>query len=64
MAVELDLHDNRPNIDADIKGYDGIETDLSAAALFKAFRVEDESETKAANTKDVLLVCKEGLKGC
>jgi hypothetical protein len=33
MVLELDLHNNRPNIDADIEDYDSVETDLSAAAL-------------------------------
>lgn len=49
IAVELGLHDDGPDIHADVEDNDGIETDLGAAALTEFFRVEDKAEAKAAD---------------
>ena len=62
VALELDLHNDGPNVDTGVQDYDGIKTDLSSAALCDVLHVEDEAEAEAANTKDVLLFCKDGLK--
>lgn len=51
MTVEFHLHDDGPDVHADVEDDDGVEADLGAAALAHALHVEDESETKAANTK-------------
>lgn len=49
MAVKPSLHNNGPDVNANVKGDDGVETDLGAATLAEIFRVEDEAEAKAAN---------------
>jgi hypothetical protein len=50
MAVESGLHDNRPDVYADVEDDDDIETYLSAAALAEALHVEDEAEAEAADS--------------
>ena len=56
MAVEPSLHDNGPDVNANVKGDDGVETDLGAATLAEIFRVEDEAETEAADANRIKLV--------
>jgi hypothetical protein len=43
------LHDDRPNVDAEIENHNGEETELCTSALTDALQVEDEAETKASN---------------
>ena len=47
--VEPGLHNNGPDVNANVKGDDGVETDLRAATLAEIFRVEDEAKAKAAD---------------
>lgn len=49
MALESGLHDNGPDIHADVEDDDSVETNLGAAALAKVFHVEDEAEAEAAD---------------
>lgn len=47
--LELALHNNGPDVDADIQDYDCVETGLSTTALAETFPVENESEAETAN---------------
>lgn len=47
--VELDLHNNGPDIDADIEDDDSVEADLGTTALAETLHVENESEAETAN---------------
>lgn len=49
MAIKLNLHNDGPDIHADIKDNDGVETDLGAAALAEVLHVEDIAEAKAGD---------------
>jgi hypothetical protein len=49
MTIKLDLHDNRPDIDTDVKNDDRIEPNLGTAALAKVLHIEDETEAKTTN---------------
>lgn len=49
MALKLSLHNNGPDVHANVKHDDGVETDLGTAALSEVFHVEDIAEAKAAN---------------
>ena len=51
MVVELALHDNGPDVDADIKDDNSVETHLGAAALAEALHVEDETEAEASDAE-------------
>lgn len=50
MVVELDLLNNRPDIDTHIQENNNVETELSATTLIQVLCIEDKAETKAANT--------------
>jgi hypothetical protein len=50
MVVELDLHNYRPDIHPDVQDNNREKTDLGAATLAETLHVQDETETKAANT--------------
>lgn len=50
--VELNLHNNGPDIDGDIEDDDSVETELGTTALAETFHVENESEAKAANANN------------
>lgn len=50
--IELNLHNNGPDIDADIEDDDSVETNLGTTALAKTFHVENESEAKTANANN------------
>lgn len=50
MVVELDLLNNRPDIDTHIQENNNVETELSATTLIQVLCIEDKPETKAANT--------------
>jgi len=49
VAFESGLHDNGPDIHANVKNDHGVETDLGAAALAEVFHIEDEAEAEAAD---------------
>ena len=49
MIIKLDLHDNRPDIDTDVKDDDCIEPNLGTAALAKVLHIEDKTEAKTTN---------------
>lgn len=48
--VKPGLHNNGPDVDANVEGDHGVETDLGTAPLAEIFHVEDEAKTKAANS--------------
>lgn len=52
MVVELDLLDNRPDIDTHIQKDNNVETDLGATTLIQVLFIEDEAETKATDTSE------------
>lgn len=52
MVVELDLLDNRPDIDTHIQKDNNVETDLGATTLIQVLFIEDEAETKATYTSE------------
>jgi hypothetical protein len=56
MVVELDLHNDRPNVHSDVKRHDGTETYLGAAMLTETLHVKDEAEAKAADASEKLLL--------
>lgn len=47
--VKSSLHNDGPDIHADIKNSDGVEADLGSAALTQVFHVEDKPKAKAAD---------------
>lgn len=49
MPPELGLHDDGPDVHADVEDDDDVETDLCAAALAEVFQVEDVAEAEAAD---------------
>lgn len=51
MAVEPSLHNNGPDVNSNVKDDDDVETELGAPTLAEIFRVEDETKTKAADTR-------------
>lgn len=65
MAVELGLHDNRPDIYTNVEDDDGVETNLRTAALAETLHVKDVAKTKAADTGDerhwLMLILRKGL---
>ena len=52
MAVELGLHDDRPDIYTNVEDDDGVETNLRTAALAETLHVQDIAKTKAADSGD------------
>lgn len=51
MAIEPGLHNNRPDIHADIENDNDVKAELGTAALAEAFHIEDEAQAKASNTE-------------
>lgn len=49
MVVELGLHDDRPNINANIEGDNGPQAYLGPAALAEVLHVQDKTEAKASD---------------
>lgn len=49
IAVESNLHDDRPDVDAKVEKHDGKETDLCATTLADTLEIEDEPETEATD---------------
>lgn len=64
MTIKLDLHDNRPDIDTDVKNDDRIEPNLGTAALAKVLHIEDKTKAKTTNAekKLVRVIAREGLR--
>jgi hypothetical protein len=52
IVVEADLHDDTPDVDADVEDDDGVEAELGAAALREGFHVEDEAQAEAADARE------------
>ena len=52
IVVELDLFDNRPNIDSHVEDDNNKETNLRATPLVHVLRVQSEAETKATHAKE------------
>lgn len=50
--VELDLLDNRPDIDTHIQKDNNVETDLGATTLIQVLFIDDEAEAKATDTSE------------
>lgn len=51
VVIELGLHNDGPDIHADIENDNDIKAELGTAALAEAFHIEDETQAKASNTK-------------
>lgn len=49
MAVKLDLHNDGPDVDADVKNDDGVEANLRTAPLAEVLCVKNKAQTKAAD---------------
>lgn len=50
MVVELGLHDDRPDIHANIENDDGPQANLGPATLAEVLHVKDKPEAKATDT--------------
>jgi hypothetical protein len=50
VGVEARLHDDAPDVHANVKDYNNIQPELRAAPLGQGFHVKDEAKAKATDT--------------